>query len=102
MNIRKFTISVILSLVVISFAHAQGGCINNSIGQVICAPPGGGIQKNSIGQVVCGPGQCVVDSIGQVKCSSQSGGGAMTNNIGQVVCVGGCVQASTSYCETPR
>lgn len=102
MGIRLSSIALFLSLFATSVAYAQGGCTQNSIGQVICAPPGGSAQTNSIGQVVCGPGQCVADSIGQVICSSQPGGGAMINSIGQVVCVGGCVQASPSYCQTPR
>lgn len=102
MGMRFSSIALLLFLAATSVAYAQGGCTQNSIGQVICAPPGGGAQTNSIGQVVCGPGQCVVNSIGQVICSSQSGGGAMINSIGQAVCVGGCVQASSSYCQTPR
>lgn len=96
------SIALLFALFATSFVYAQGGCTQNSIGQVICAPPGGGAQTNSIGQVLCGPGQCVINSIGQVICSSQPGGGAMINNIGQVVCVGGCVQGSTSYCQSPR
>ena len=102
MGIRFSSIALFIALAATSTAYAQGGCTQNSIGQVVCAPPGGGVQTNSIGQVVCGPGQCLVNSIGQVMCSSQPGGGAMTNSIGQVVCVGGCVQASPSYCQSPR
>ena len=102
MNICNSVILVIISLSAISCAHAQGGCMKDSIGRVVCAPPCGGIQKDSIGRIVCGPGQCVVNYIDQVICSSRSGGGAMINNIGRVVCVGGCVQADTFYCEIPR
>ena len=102
MSIRVSSFALFIALVATSAVHAQGGCTQNSIGQVICAPPGGSAQTNSIGQVVCGPGQCVVNSIGQVICSSQPGGGAMINSIGQAVCVGGCVQGSPSYCQIPR
>lgn len=102
MSIRVSSFALLIALVISSAAHAQGGCTQNSIGQVICAPPGGSAQTNSIGLIVCGPGQCVVNSIGQVICSSEPGGGAMINSIGQVVCVGGCVQGSPSYCQTPR
>jgi hypothetical protein len=102
MVIRFVSSMLLLSLLVVSVTYAQGRCVQNAIGQVICAPPGGGVQVNSIGQVLCGPGQCVIDSIGQVYCSSQPGGGAAVNNIGQPVCVGGCVRGSSSYCQTPR
>ena len=102
MGFRFSSIALFIALAATSTAYAQGGCTQNSFGQVICAPPGGGAQTNSFGQVVCGPGQCVVNSFGQVICSSQPGGGAMINNFGQAVCVGGCVQASPSYCQTPR
>jgi hypothetical protein len=101
MSIRVFLFVLFVMLVATLVAYAQDGCTQNSIGQVICAPPGGSAQKNSIGQVVCGPGHCVVNSIGQVLCSSQPGGGAMINNIGQAVCVGGCVQGDPSYCQSP-
>jgi hypothetical protein len=98
--IGRFVSSMLLlSLAMASVAYADGGCIENSIGQVVCAPPGGSAQRNSVGQVVCAPGQCVVNSIGQIYCSSQQGGGAAINNIGQPVCVGGCVEASPSYCQ---
>ena len=67
-----------------SVVYAQfGACVPSSIGQAVCAPPSGSIASDSIGQIVCGPGQC------------------MKNNIGQVVCVGGCIQASSSYCVLP-
>jgi hypothetical protein len=102
MSIRLLLIALFIASVTTSTACAQGGCVKDSFGQVICAPPGGGAQINSFGQVVCGPGQCAVNSFGQVICSSQPGGGAMINNFGQVVCVGSCVQAAPSYCQTPR
>jgi len=87
-------------------AHAQqvgqGGCIQDAIGQIVCAPPGGGIMANAIGQIVCGRRQCVQNAIGQIVCSSQPGGYAMVNAIGQVVCTGGCESASSSICQRPR
>lgn len=99
---RLVSSMLLLSLIVVSGAYAQGGCIQNSMGQVVCGPPGGGAHANSMGQVLCGPGQCVVNSMGQVYCSSQPVGGAAVNNMGQAVCAGGCVQGNVSYCETPR
>lgn len=102
MNIRSFRIGLVLSLLISFAVHAQGSCTQNAFGQVVCAPPGGSAQSNSFGQVVCAPGQCVTNSFGQIMCSSQPAGGTAVNNFGQVVCVGGCIQASPSYCKTPR
>lgn len=100
MGTHLFLFTQLLALLASSIAYAEGGCAQNSIGQVLCAPPGGGAQINSIGQVMCGPGQCVVNLIGQVYCSSQAAGSAAVNSIGQPVCVGGCVLGSASYCQS--
>jgi hypothetical protein len=91
-----------LSLVASSTAFAQGGCTQDALGRVICAPPGGGAQTDSLGRVLCGPGQCVVDALGRVYCSSQPSGGAAVDALGRPVCVGGCVPGSSSYCQTLR
>ncbi|MGO1502916.1 MAG: hypothetical protein ACTHWH_16720 [Marinobacter sp.] len=85
-----------------SGAQAHEGCVKDSVGQPVCAPPNGGIAKDRIGQVVCGLGQCIKDSIGQVVCSNEPGGFATKNSIGQAVCSGGCSQAAQSKCEKPR
>ena len=86
-----FKVLFISVFFLIRFANANG-CAENSIGQVICAPPGGGAAANAIGQVVTGPGECIMDSIGRVMCSSQSGGGAALDSLGRVVCADGCVE----------
>lgn len=102
MRVQLSVIALYLAVFAASVAYAHGGCVQNSVGQIICAPPAGSLQTDPIGQIVCGPGECVTDSMGQVKCSSQPGGGAMTNDRGKVVCVGGCILANTSYCQIPR
>jgi len=80
------------------YVYAQGGCVNGILGPV-CAPPGGGIAVGVLGPV-CGPGQCIEGVLGPV-CSSVQGGSATTGVLGPV-CVGGCIQASASYCVKPR
>lgn len=90
MRILYYGIAIISILGFSNPAFAQG-CVQNSFGQVVCAPPGGGAAVDGLGQVKTGPGQCVRDSLGQVWCSSQQGGGAALNSFGQAVCVGGCV-----------
>jgi hypothetical protein len=102
MGMRISVIALYLAVFTTSAAYAHGGCVQDSVGQIICAPPAGSLQTDPIGRIVCGPGECVTDSMGQVKCSSQPGGGAMTNDRGKVVCVGGCVLAKASYCQIPR
>jgi hypothetical protein len=100
-NISKLlAASTLLVFCVSSYGH--DGCIKNSIGQPVCAPPNGGIAKNNIGRVVCGLGQCVKNNIDQVICSNKPGGFATKNSIEKVVCTGGCSEASESKCEEPR
>jgi hypothetical protein len=84
MILRYVFMAFLLILVVSNSVSAHQGCAVNSIGQVICAPPGGGAAVNSIGQVVIGRGGCAVNAIGQVICADTAGGGAATNSIGQV------------------
>lgn len=80
--------------------NSSGACLKNMGGQLFCAPPGGSALKDLVGQIVCGPGQCVVDNVNQIKCSTQEGGSAGLN-YGQAVCIGGCIRASTAYCQRP-
>ena len=109
MRVLRFIGSSALIFVIllgIDFVHAQQvgqeGCIQNAIGQVVCAPPGGRIMVNAIGQTVCGRGQCIQNAVGQFVCSSQQGGYAMVNTLGQVVCTGGCESALSTTCQQPR
>jgi hypothetical protein len=101
MPIHRASFVALLMLASGNLAFAQS-CIKNTFGQILCAPPNGSAQLNAFGQVVCGPGECVVNSLGQILCSSRPGGGAIINQFGQAACVGGCVQASPSFCRVPR
>jgi len=85
-----------------SIAAAHQGCINNSLGKPVCAPPIGGIVKDKHGRPVCGKGQCQADSLGNIICSSQIGGYTTINARGRTVCTGGCVSASASLCQSPK
>lgn len=86
-----------------STALMAGKCATNSIGMVECAKdPNGEAVLNNLGMVVCGKGQCAINSIGIVMCSKISGGGAIIDSIGWVRCQGGCEQASSHDCESPR
>lgn len=81
---------------------AHQGCINNSFGKPVCAPPMGGIVKDRLGQPVCGRGQCLANSLGDIICSSQTGGYSSKDARGKVVCTGGCVSASAALCQLPK
>ena len=85
-----------------SMAVAHQGCINNSLGKPVCAPPIGGIVKDKHGQPVCGKGQCQADSLGNIICSPQIGGYTTIDARGRTVCTGGCVSASASLCQLPK
>lgn len=78
-------------------AQTQGGCAEDALGKIFCAPPGG-TAVQALDGVVCAPGRCVTDNLGYLKCSSKLGGGAITDNLGRVVCVGECVNPSKGYC----
>ena len=85
------------------YAHGEGGggCLKSTTGKTYCAPPNGGIMMNSTHQIVCGSGQCIMDSVTKIVCSSQPGGYVTRNLAGQVVCTGGCEDASQSKCQVP-
>ncbi len=65
-------------------AFAQQGCAVDSLGRVVCAPPGGGAAVDSLGRVVTGRGGCANDSLGRVVCSDTPGGGAANDSLGRV------------------
>ena len=94
--------ALVLMFCAASTVYAHGSCVLDSAGEAICAPAGGGLKSDSSGEAVCGPGQCLSDSLGQVKCARQPGGGAMVNSKGKIVCVGGCILATSFYCQVPR
>jgi len=87
-------------LLIPSAAFAQGGCAKDDLGRIFCAPPGGSTVKTFSG-VGCAPGRCVVDNLGYLKCSSRQGGSAITDDLGRAVCVGGCINPSKEFCDTP-
>ena len=103
----------LLMLVLASFAvavtsHVQAqqpgpvpdGCFRDLLsGTISCPPLGGDIHVNLSGQAVCGKGRCVRDVFGKVTCSSQPGGQATQDVNGRIMCVGGCEEASASYCQ---
>jgi hypothetical protein len=83
-------------------AVAHQGCVNNSLGKPVCAPPIGDIVKDKHGRPVCGRGQCLADSLGNIVCSTQIGGYSSKDARGRAVCTGGCVLASASLCQFPK
>ena len=103
MRIGPASITLLMAIFATSVAygddHPQNGCIETYPGKIFCAPPGGSIKANGL-EVLCGPGQCV-NRNSHVICSSQSNG-AVYDRESQVVCVGGCVEASASYCQIPH
>jgi ferredoxin-like protein FixX len=83
------------------FAFAHEGCLETSLGEILCPPPMGGIAKDSLGKVLCSDGQCVETKLGKVLCSRQKGGYAYINRMGHAVCTGGCEQGSSDMCQRP-
>lgn len=96
---RSLLVFVVFVLIP-SAAFAQGGCAKDDLGRIFCAPPGGSAVKTFSG-VGCAPGRCVVDNLGYLKCSSRQGGSAITDDLGRAVCVGGCINLSKEFCDTP-
>jgi len=97
---------------------AQGGCVTDQDGKVICGRPdstcatnqrgevvctksGGGMMNDQYGEQLCGPGYCVKDQRGNVLCSSQPRGGAMVDQSGKALCAGGCVPGTKEACVRP-
>ena len=105
LKMKKLFYPILLLAILIvepCIAVAHQGCVNNSLGKPVCAPPMGGIMKDKHGRQVCGRGQCLADSLGNIVCSSQIGGYSSRDARGRVVCTGGCVSASASLCQSPK
>ena len=81
-------------------AQNKAGCVQMLSG-IICPPPHGGVSSGLDGEVVCGPGECVRDQKGVVKCSAVPGGSAILDINGIALCVGGCVLGSKQQCTVP-
>lgn len=71
------------------------------INDYLCPPPLGDMGMDQKGNFMCGPGQCVVDMYGRVRCASTPGGQALVDSTGKAKCVGGCVDGSYEACVTP-
>jgi hypothetical protein len=76
--------ALILGTTLPQLTRAQQGCAVDSLGRVVCAPPGGGAAVDSLGRVVTGRGGCANDSLGRVVCSDTPGGGAANDSLGRV------------------
>lgn len=84
-----------------ALAAGNSSCaISPSQGNV-CPPPHGGMVKGGIDNYYCGPGQCLQDNYGKIKCSSKPGGSAMFSSSGSIICVGGCVDGNKALCVSP-
>jgi len=102
---------VLLSIFMLAVPHcglANSICLStNDPDLYICPPPGGGIARNidmnaicTRGSCeVCGPGACIVDAQGQVKCSAIAGGAVTVDQHGQALCVGGCLDGRADLCQ---
>ncbi|MFV9616553.1 MAG: hypothetical protein ACNYZG_11395 [Gammaproteobacteria bacterium] len=101
---KTFYPILLLAILIVApcIAAAHQGCVNNSLGKPVCAPPTGGISLDKHGQPVCGRGQCLANNLRDIVCSSQVGGFSSKDARGRVVCTGGCVPASASLCQFPK
>jgi hypothetical protein len=78
-----------------------GACLTDIHGEVRCSPEDGGILLDRYKNAACGPGQCVVDSFGEVMCSSVGRGYAALDRSGEAVCTEGCVRGAPDACIQP-
>ena len=78
-----------------------GSCLKDIHDDVRCSPADGGIFLDRYKNAVCGPGQCIVDRLGEVMCSREARGSAALDRTGDAVCTGGCVRASADACVKP-
>ena len=100
----KFLVQLVFLLLAFfataAFPHA--GCLNDALGDPVCAPPNEGIMVANTGRIVCGYGQCMESSSGAIVCSSQRGGFVTKDSLSRVVCTGGCMDGSSSLCQIPE
>lgn len=109
MKISLVVLTIITALVLLcpSFAPAQfRGCQQllsgkSTINDYICPPAMGDMTVDIMGNFICGPGECVIQSDGKVKCSSKPGGMAVVDSTGKAKCVEGCVDGSNDMCVAP-
>lgn len=77
---------------------ADSRCLKDLFGDWWCSTPGGGIELDRTRSPVCGPGACVTDLRGDIKCSSEARGFAGLDRYREAQCTGQCVPASGSAC----
>jgi hypothetical protein len=77
-------------------------CIQTQFSGIICPPPNGTIVSTQFSGYVCGRGQCVATNFQGILCAATPGGHAIQTQFQGVQCVGGCEQASPSYCVRPN
>jgi hypothetical protein len=78
-----------------------GSCLTDYLGEVRCSPADGGILLDRYKKAVCGPGQCIVNRMGEVVCSRVPKGSAALDRNGEAVCTEGCVGALAEACIIP-
>jgi hypothetical protein len=117
-KLAKFLVGVAALWIAPTLVVAQGGCVTdqngkvvcgqpdstcaaNLRGELVCTKPGGGMMNDQNGEQLCGPGYCVREPLGNVLCSSQPRGGATVDQSGKAVCAGGCVPGTKEACVRP-
>jgi len=81
---------------------ADSRCVKDAFDEVRCSTPGGGIVLNRFREPVCGPGDCVINAVGEALCSSSQRGAAAVDRNGDAVCTDGCVKATAAACISPK
>ena len=117
-RLARFLVGVAVLWITPTLVVAQGGCVvdqngkvvcgrpdstcaGNQRGDVVCTKPGGGMMNDQYGEQLCGPGYCVKDQRGNVVCSIQPRGGATVDQSGKALCAGGCVPGTKEACVRP-
>jgi hypothetical protein len=117
-ELARFLVGVAALWIAPTLVLAQGGCVAdrsgnvvcgqpdstcaaNQRGEVVCTKPGGGMMNDQYGEQLCGPGYWVRDQRGNVLCSSQPRGGATVDQNGEAVYAGGCVPGAKEQCVRP-
>src|SRR5256885_17211786 len=119
MNVlARFLVGAAVLWIAPALVLAQGGCVTdqngkvvcrqpdstcaaNQRGEVVCTKPGGGMMNDQYGEQLCGPGYCVKDQRGKVLCSSHLRGLATVDQSGKAVCAGSCVPVTKEATFSP-
>lgn len=74
----------------------------SDMSRALCAPPFGDIVRDRNREIYyCAPGQCIVNTSGEFRCSSVPGGAAAIDSRNRAACVGGCEAPSEDLCVRP-